>query len=112
MKKIIIGILLILSIFLLTGCGIYGQGKSTGYIYATDDGILWDKVWFKPDMASTESDCYLLNDNNLKEQLKNLQSNIKIEIYYDRHLLTLSSCGESKGSKDEIISYKIIETEQ
>jgi hypothetical protein len=48
MKKLLLVGLMCLLAFSLTGCIIYGKGQSTGYVYAVDDGIVWDKVWFKP----------------------------------------------------------------
>jgi hypothetical protein len=110
MKKIILGIELLLLIILMTGCFIYGQGQSIGYIYAIDDGIVWDKAYFKPSMESTETDCYLISHNNnlIKDNLKMLKQNVQIKIIYDKHLGTLSSCNGDTDTNDEIINYEVL----
>ena len=100
---------MLLSLVLLSGCFIYGSGKTVGYIYAVDDGLIWDKVWYKSNLESSESDCYLIQNENIKQELTQLIGNTKIELTYNRHLITASICGgEGQGTNDEIISYKII----
>jgi len=112
MKRILLAGLMGLLALSLTGCIIYGKGESTGYVYAVDDGIVWDKVWFKPNMASTESDCYLIKDDKLKQELRYLyKSEVEmkpIRIYYDRHLWTVASCPEGTKTNDEITSYEMV----
>lgn len=93
---------------LLPACIRYGTGTSTGYIYAVDDGIVWDKVWFKPSLASTESDCYLLKDQALKAELQALKSDTNIKIHYTRHLMTVARCPEGTGTEDEITSFETV----
>lgn len=97
-------------IFGLTGCMRYGDGASTGYVYAVDDGMVWDKVWFKPSLESTESDCYLVQeDSEMKNKLKEVSANQQIKIKYKKHFMTASLCPEGTGTDDEIISFEIIE---
>lgn len=108
MKKIIMCLLLI-STMLLAGCGIYGKGETTGYIYAVDDGLLWGKVWYKSSLDSSESDCYLIRDYALKEQLRELaDDNVRIKLKYNRHFATLSACPEGTGTDDEIIGFEVL----
>lgn len=92
-----------------SGCWIYGTGESVGYVYAVDDGLIWDKVWFKSNLESSESDCYLINDEVLKEQIKTVSGNEKVKIYYNRHFGTLASCPEGTETEDEIIRFERVE---
>jgi hypothetical protein len=107
MKKILILLLLVTPLF-LGGCIIYGKGQTNGYVYAVDDGVVWDKVWYKSSLQSSESDCYLINDDTLKEQLRSLPAETNIKLYYKRHLATVASCPEGTSTDDEITSYEII----
>ena len=104
MKKTII-FLTILSLLFLTGCGMYGQGKSYGYITTTEDGILWDKVWIRAELESSQTDCYIIQNDNLKEQLRQVSElRQRVEITYARHFFTwVTDC-----YNDEIVSFKII----
>jgi len=104
-KKMILSLILFSALF-TQGCWVYGQGETTGYIYAVDDGIFWDKVWYKSSLDSSESDCYLLNDNNLKQQLRSISGDSKVKLTYDRHLATIGVCDDA--TDDEIISIQII----
>ena len=108
MKKKILLVVLILGLLFTSGCIRYGKGETMGYIYAVDDGIIWDKIWYKSDLESSESDCYLIKDDLLKQQLKELSGDTKIKLYYDRHLITLSMCPEGTGTSDEIVRFEII----
>lgn len=108
MKKIILALLLISLCLLTSGCWKYGKGESVGYTYAVDDGIVWDKVWFKPSLQSSESDCYLIKDDALKQQIRDLPQDTKIKIYYDRHFITIAMCPEGTGTDDEIVRYEIL----
>ena len=65
MKKL----LLLLSPLLLASCILYGEGETYGYIYAVDDGIIWDKVYYKSNLESSETDRYCLReDHKMKEE--------------------------------------------
>lgn len=106
-KKILIALLFVLPLF-LGGCIVYGKGQTTGYVYAVDDGVVWDKVWYKSSLQSSESDCYLIKDDSLKEELRNLPSGTNLKLFYDRHLMTVANCPEGTGTDDEITSFEII----
>lgn len=105
-QLLIIGLLI--SLLLLAGCWVYGKGETTGYIYAIDDGIFWDKVWYKSNLQSSESDCYLIKNDALKEQLRSISANTTVKLSYNRHLFTIASCPEGTGTDDEITQYQVI----
>ncbi len=106
MKKLVLGIFLICLMSFFSGCLIYGKGETVGYVYAIEDGILWDKIWYKSSLDSSESDCYLINNDTLKEELKSHAGKDKIKFSYFRHLFTLSLC--ENNTNDEITSFEII----
>jgi hypothetical protein len=110
MNKILkIGLILTL-LLMLPSCIIYGKGETIGYIYAVDDGIFWDKVWYKTNLESSESDCYLLNtDNvNLKEELRQLSGKVKLKLHYQRHFMTWAMCPDGTSTEDEIMYFEVI----
>lgn len=77
----------------LTACGVYGNGSTTGYVYAVDDGLYGTSVvWFKTDPKAGESDCYAVDDTQIKEQLKGLMSGQKVRLSYERHMALLVDC--------------------
>ena len=87
----------------------YGTGTSTGVVYAVDDGILFDKVWFKPSAMSTESDCYLLfKDARIKEEFKRIPPESLVKIAYNKYLFTLASCPKNTKTNDIITGFEII----
>lgn len=106
MKNKIIMSLLIISL-VLSGCGIYGGGETIGYVYAVDDGIVWDKVWYKSSLESSESDCYLIDDDYLKEELKKVSGKNKVKLKYRRHWITNAICDNL--TSDEIIGFEVLE---
>ena len=106
--KILLGTAMLLSLLFLTGCGVYGKGQTQGYIYAVDDGLLWDEVWFKSSLQSSESDCYLIKDDNLKEQLRSLPAATNIKLYYGRHIFTWSGCPNGTDTSDEITNFEVL----
>jgi hypothetical protein len=108
MKRTISLSILILCLLFLSGCWVYGKGETVGYIYAVDDGIFWDKVWYKSSLESSESDCYLLKDDNIKQQLRDLPNGIKVKLSYDRHFITIASCPEGTDTEDEINGFEIV----
>ena len=110
MKRTIL-LLITLSTLLLTGCGIYGKGETEGYVYAIDDGLIWDKVWYKSSLESSESDCYLIKDDVIKQQLRAISSDTRIKLKYDRHFQTASLCPDGTSTNDEITSFEIIQGE-
>lgn len=109
-KFYLVSVFLVL-VFTMSSCGIYGKGETTGYVYAIDDGMVWDKVWYKSSLQSSESDCYLINDDSLKEQLRSLPTGTFLKLKYNRHFMTIANCGNEKAeTDDEIISFEIVET--
>lgn len=89
----------------LSGCGVYGSGTTTGYIYAVDDGPVWSKVWFKTSLEASESDCYVVDSGKVKDDLKPLIGGTKVNLTYRKHLATFFAfCGES-GEGDEITGF-------
>ena len=106
MKKLIaLGALAIIS---LTGCGVYGQGKTVGYVYAVDDGW-WNKVWFKTSLQASESDCYVVSDGTVRDKLNQVIGGAKVRLTYSKHLDTLDSCPPDNKTSDEIINVKLID---
>lgn len=96
-------LLLIFCVLSLAGCGKYGKGETVGYVYAVDDGIFWDSVWIKSSLEASESDCYLLKNDMIKQSLKDLSGKQKVKFFYDRHLFVLAA-----NSNDEITEYEIL----
>lgn len=106
MKKLIaLGALAIIS---LTGCGVYGQGKTVGYVYAVDDGW-WNKVWFKTSLQASESDCYVVSDGTVRDKLNQVIGGAKVRLTYSKHLDTLDSCPPDNKTSDEIINVELID---
>ena len=104
MKKIILLSLCVLAVLTLQGCAVYGTGETTGYFYAVDDGIIWDYVYYKSSLESSETDFYILREDDLlKTELRNLPPNTFVKFYYNRHFITLGY------SNDEITSYEILD---
>lgn len=102
-------LLTIISLVSLTGCVKYGTGETIGYIYAVDDGIIWDKVWYKSSLESSESDCYLLRANSkIKEDIKNASGGAKVRLKYSKHMITASLCPEGTGTSDEVTSIELL----
>jgi hypothetical protein len=94
---------------ILSACGIYGTGETVGYVYAVDDGIIWDKVWYKSTLESSQGDCYLIDNDVLKAQLRELSGKQKVKLTYARHFYTFSRCPEGTGTKDEITGITLID---
>jgi len=106
-KQTFIILILIAALFSLTGCIIYGHGSTVGYVYAVDDGIIWDDVWYKSSpQAGGNGDCYMIDNPQLKEQLRQLSSDTKVKLYYDRHLVSLHTC--ENGVDDEITGFEVL----
>lgn len=107
MKKLLI----LIAPLLLSGCFRYGTGETTGYVYAIDDGLIWDHVWFKSTLEASQADCYLLDNDDLKSKLKEASGKLKVKLGYDRHLFTFSNCDapeSGNATSDEITSIEIL----
>ena len=104
MKKFLV---LVLLIPLLSGCWIYGEGRTIGYITTVDDGIFWDAVWIRAELESSQTDAYCIRKFNykIKEELLEIsRKKQRVELYYKKHIVTASA-----GVSDEVVSYRIIE---
>lgn len=99
MKKKLLIFAVLAGLVLLSGCGVYGGGETQGYITTVEDGIVWDRVYFRADLQSSQTDCYIINDDSLKERLKRTSINKeRISMKYDRHLVTWGCTNdEAKG---------------
>jgi len=108
MKKIILTAMLLF----LTGCGIYGQGKTYGYVTTIEDGIFLDKVWIRAELESSQTDCYIIDDNYLKNQLFQMaeQKQIKITVSEEIERIierkAINKSIESKGNHKEVKDVK------
>lgn len=103
MKKGLIALLILCSLF-LQGCIVYGTGESYGYVTTVEQGILYHKAWFRAELESSQTDCYIADPmivGNLKDFAKHKQ---RAKITYRRHLITLAhDCLD-----DEIIGIEAI----
>ena len=106
MKKIIL-ILLATCLLFNTGCWVYGSGKTYGYVTTVEDGIFWDFVWVRAELESSQTDCYVIHENNnkLKSDLRIIAENKnRVELQFNRHIFTLTmDC-----LNDEITYFRII----
>ena len=106
-KKICMVVSLILLAFFLTGCWRYGTGKTYGYITTVEDGIIWNKVWIRAELESSQTDCYVFKESDgvLEEQLREHSYNgDRVEVTYRRHIWVIaSSCND-----DEVVSARKI----
>lgn len=109
MKKSILIIGLLITTLLFSGCVKYGQGEANGIIFAVDDGVVWDKVWFKTSTGTSREDCYLINDNSLKTEFRKLNESTKVKIYYNRHLFTIARCPDGTSTDDEIYKFEVLQ---
>lgn len=89
---------------LLTGCGVFGKGTTTGYIYAVDDDLFTDNLWYKSSLESSESDCYSVRNQALTEELRKIEVGTLLKLYYDRHFFTFWDC-----ASDIVTSYEVVE---
>lgn len=75
----------------LTACK-YGEGETVGYIYATDDTMFTQNVWFKTTLEASESDCYRVDDEDIFDELKALSGDGKVRMNYSRNMFTFIGC--------------------
>ena len=101
-------VMAIISLLFLTGCGVYGDGKTYGYVTTVEDGIFWDRVWLRAELESSQTDCYIIKDENLKSQLENIaEMKIRIEMQFKRHIFAMTMC----ENYDEVTGYDVIENQ-
>jgi hypothetical protein len=109
MKKLILVCQIAIAVALmLSSCIVYGTGKSFGYVTTVEEGMLWDHVWFRADNASSNTDCYMIKENDLvlRSRLEEASANgTRIEIQFKRHLLSCHG-----GLSDEIVDLRVIDT--
>lgn len=105
MKKILLVVSALVLVMSLSGCWIYGEGRSVGYITTVEDGIFWNTAFLRAELESSNTDAYAINKDNeaLKDSLLGFaNTKTRIEIRYKKHIMT------SHSSNDEIVGYKII----
>ena len=94
----------------LSGCWIYGEGSTVGYITTVEDGIFWNTVWIRADVSSSQTNGYAIRkgERDLRKQLlKIAEEHKKVELYFKKHI-GMARMGDDVLT-DEIIDYKIIE---
>ncbi len=92
----------------------YGGGSTYGYVTTIEQGGFWEynlyglnHVWVRADLASSNTDCYIINDIDLENQLRQTaMSKQRIQLQFERRLFT-GGC-----SSDKIVSYTITEGER
>ena len=105
-KKLLIILGLIFLSCSLSSCIPYGKGKTIGYITTVESGLLWDRVWIRAELESSQTDSYLVRKfkeefkNDLIDSSKNKQ---RIELYYKKHIWCWAV-----GNSDEAISFQVV----
>lgn len=104
-------LLILVLCFLVSGCLIYGEGHSVGYVTTVEDGFFWDTVWIRADVASSQTNGYAVRKGyasiQLKEQLlRSAENHQKVEIYFKKHL-GMARLGDDTLS-DEIVNFKLV----
>ena len=85
-------ILVVCLIFLLSGCGRYGEGVSNGYVYAVEEGRVYDCLFIKSSLESSETDAYAIRkDSGLMEKTRGLLFK-KVEINYSKNAALFNNC--------------------
>jgi len=104
MKRLI---LIVVCCLMLTGCWRYGEGQTVGYVTTTESGIIWDLVWIRAELESSETNAYCINKANKelkKALLETSKKKQRIELSYYNHI-GIASIASSIG---EVISFEII----
>lgn len=110
--KILQVLLLVVMCFMMSGCLIYGEGHTVGYVTTVEDGIFWNTVWIRADVTSSQTNGYAVrkdyNGVRLQEELLKIsEKHQKVELYFKKHL-SMARMGNDTLD-DEIVSFKIIE---
>ena len=87
-------IVAIIGLFLFVGCYIHGEGTYKGYVLAVEDGLVWNHVYVKTDLQSSDSDGLMLSQDasELKSQLLDaMESQEQVTIRFARHLAACSA---------------------
>jgi len=101
MNKIIMAVLMLL-VTLTAGCINYGSGSSYGYVTTVEQGLFADRIWFRADTTSSQTDCYSLDKNSqsLYDQLNEAAfAKQRVMMTYKRELMRWTGC-----SQDTVIS--------
>jgi len=94
---------------MLSGCWIYGQGSTIGYITTVEDGIFWDSVWIRADVTSSQTNGYAIRKGQgdlRRDLLKASEEHQKVELHFLKHVSMARMSDDSNS--DEVISYRII----
>lgn len=100
MKRIIL--VSVLAALLLSGCLRYTSGQSYGYVTTVEGGIFWSRAWFRAELESSQTDCYLVQRSNddLKAELRAFaEQGQRVKLQYARHLVA----AQIQCSFDEIV---------
>ncbi|MCK9324177.1 MAG: hypothetical protein M0P69_01635 [Bacteroidales bacterium] len=90
MKKGLIVMVVCLVCFSMSGCLVVGNGRIVGYITGVEDSLVWSKVYFKTELASSDTDTFAVNKYNkqLKETLyQYAKTRERVEVGYRQHSL-------------------------
>ncbi len=108
MKLLKLATIIIISC-MLSGCWIYGEGRTVGYITTVEDGIFWDTVWIRADVTSSQTNGYAIRKSKetlRKELLKTSEEYQKVELHFKKHIFMARSLSQDVLS-DEIVGYKL-----
>lgn len=103
-KILLLGLLFIPVLF--SGCIEYGQGKTYGYITTQEDGLFEDSVWFRADLASSNTDCYTVRRGNyeLKQKLNHFaETKERVVMTFGKNIIEIFGC-----SSDVVINVEAI----
>lgn len=96
--------MILLSALFLTGCVKYGTGNSFGYITTQERGLCSNQLWFRAELESSNTDCYVVDDSLAETARIFAKEKYRAEIVYERHLLLICGC-----SSEKIVQIKKIE---
>lgn len=94
MKRIILPLLLALLSSGACKCIDIGRGQSVGYVTTVQDALYMSNVWFRADVTSSQTDCYLVaNDEGFKAKLQAAaDGNERVKITFRRFVTATSTC--------------------
>ena len=101
-------LLLLLVAGILSGCLIYGEGETNGYITTIEDGIVWDLVWIRADLASSQTTGYAIAKSKikLKKELQKLSDKKqRVKLKFKNHIIIATYY----GSMSEVFFYQILD---
>ena len=102
-RIILVGILALMCLF-TTGCWVYGQGQTYGYVTTVEDGgpfeLGWWHAWVRADLASSNTDCYVIKPELSQELGQMAAAHQRLKLTFKRHMQT-AGC-----SNDEIVAWE------